>query len=72
VPATHEVHEDLHDIAGLAGPADCASWSPGPSTPRSRCTWSMRLTDLGRDAFVPLAALLSWVEENIERFPALR
>jgi DNA-binding HxlR family transcriptional regulator len=29
------------------------------------------LTDLGRDAFVPLAALLSWVEENIERFPAL-
>jgi DNA-binding HxlR family transcriptional regulator len=32
----------------------------------------MRLTDLGRDAFVPLAALLSWVEENIERFPALR
>lgn len=29
------------------------------------------LTDLGRDACVPLAALRSWVEANIERFPAL-
>ncbi|GGX90619.1 winged helix-turn-helix transcriptional regulator [Streptomyces minutiscleroticus] len=28
------------------------------------------LTDLGRDACVPLMALRSWVEENIERFPA--
>lgn len=29
------------------------------------------LTDLGRDACVPLGALLGWVEENIERFPDL-
>jgi DNA-binding HxlR family transcriptional regulator len=29
------------------------------------------LTDLGRDACVPLGGLLSWVEDNIERFPAL-
>jgi DNA-binding HxlR family transcriptional regulator len=29
------------------------------------------LTDLGRDACVPLGALLYWVEDNIERFPAL-
>jgi DNA-binding HxlR family transcriptional regulator len=28
------------------------------------------LTDLGRDACVPLTALRRWVEENIERFPA--
>lgn len=27
------------------------------------------LTELGRDACVPLAALRTWVEENIERFP---
>jgi DNA-binding HxlR family transcriptional regulator len=27
------------------------------------------LTDLGRDACLPLGALLSWVEGNIERFP---
>jgi DNA-binding HxlR family transcriptional regulator len=27
------------------------------------------LTELGRDACEPLGALLSWVEENIERFP---
>ncbi|MDI5963359.1 helix-turn-helix domain-containing protein [Streptomyces sp. SL13] len=27
------------------------------------------LTDLGRDACVPLAALRTWVEDNIERFP---
>ncbi|GGJ91886.1 hypothetical protein GCM10011583_24200 [Streptomyces camponoticapitis] len=30
------------------------------------------LTDLGKDAVVPLGALLSWVEANIERFPDLR
>jgi DNA-binding HxlR family transcriptional regulator len=29
------------------------------------------LTDLGRDACIPLSALFSWVEHNIERFPAL-
>jgi DNA-binding HxlR family transcriptional regulator len=29
------------------------------------------LTDLGRDACVPLGALLYWVEDNVERFPAL-
>lgn len=29
------------------------------------------LTDLGRDACVPLGALLSWVERNVERFPDL-
>jgi DNA-binding HxlR family transcriptional regulator len=28
------------------------------------------LTDLGRDACVPLGALLYWVEDNIQRFPA--
>jgi DNA-binding HxlR family transcriptional regulator len=28
------------------------------------------LTELGRDAFVPLAGLIHWVEGNIERFPA--
>jgi len=28
------------------------------------------LTDLGHDARVPLAALRTWVEDNIERFPA--
>jgi DNA-binding HxlR family transcriptional regulator len=28
------------------------------------------LTDLGRDATVPLAALRTWVETNIDRFPA--
>ena len=28
------------------------------------------LTDLGRDATVPLAALRTWVEQNIDRFPA--
>jgi DNA-binding HxlR family transcriptional regulator len=27
------------------------------------------LTGLGRDACVPLAALRTWVEDNIERFP---
>lgn len=27
------------------------------------------LTDLGRDACVPLGALREWVEQNIERFP---
>jgi DNA-binding HxlR family transcriptional regulator len=29
------------------------------------------LTDLGRDACLPLGALLYWVEDNVERFPAL-
>ncbi|AWS46977.1 helix-turn-helix domain-containing protein [Streptosporangium sp. 'caverna'] len=29
------------------------------------------LTDLGRDACVPLGSLLSWVEDNVERFPDL-
>ncbi|HZE32213.1 MAG TPA: helix-turn-helix domain-containing protein [Actinoallomurus sp.] len=29
------------------------------------------LTDLGRDACVPLGALLYWVEDNVERFPAV-
>jgi DNA-binding HxlR family transcriptional regulator len=29
------------------------------------------LTDLGRDAWVPLGSLISWVEDNVERFPAL-
>jgi DNA-binding HxlR family transcriptional regulator len=29
------------------------------------------LTDLGRDACVPLGALLFWVEDNVERFPDL-
>ncbi|MGP4019891.1 winged helix-turn-helix transcriptional regulator [Saccharopolyspora sp. 5N708] len=29
------------------------------------------LTALGRDACVPLAALRNWVEDNIERFPAV-
>lgn len=29
-----------------------------------------RLTDLGRDANAPLAHLRSWVEANIDRFPA--
>lgn len=28
------------------------------------------LTELGKDACVPLMALRSWVEDNIERFPA--
>jgi DNA-binding HxlR family transcriptional regulator len=29
------------------------------------------LTDLGRDACVSLGGLLHWVEDNIERFPAI-
>ncbi|MGC4943660.1 winged helix-turn-helix transcriptional regulator [Kribbella sp. DT2] len=29
------------------------------------------LTELGRDACVPLGGLLGWVEDNVERFPDL-